>query len=83
MKRAPRPSSGYGKPRGKVSQCRYYLVHILRDWIYSVPTWLSGSLIVVGAVTLSLLALAGFHQFVPLELRRAHNDVAGFILAIV
>jgi Protein of unknown function (DUF4239) len=58
-------------------------VHILRDWIYSVPTWFSGSVIVVGAVTLSLLALACFHRFVPLELRRAHNDVAGFILAIV
>jgi hypothetical protein len=58
-------------------------VHILRDWIYSVPTWLSGSMIVVGAVTLSLIALACFHRFVPLELRRAHNDVAGFILAIV
>jgi hypothetical protein len=58
-------------------------VHILRDWIYNVPTWLSGSAIVLGAVALSLLALACCHRFVPLELRRAHNDVAGFILAIV
>jgi hypothetical protein len=58
-------------------------VHILRDWIYSIPTWLSGSIIVFGAVATSLLALACFHRFVPAELRRAHNDVAGFILAIV
>jgi len=58
-------------------------VHILRDSLYSVPTWLSGSLIVVGAVGISLAALACFHRFVPAEVRRAHNDVAGFILAIV
>jgi Protein of unknown function (DUF4239) len=58
-------------------------VHILRDWIYSIPTWLTGSIIVFGAVAISLLALACFHRFVPTELRRAHNDVAGFILAIV
>jgi hypothetical protein len=48
-----------------------------------MPTLLSGSVIVVTAVVLSWLALACFHQFVPAELRRAHNDVAGFILAII
>jgi hypothetical protein len=58
-------------------------VHILRDWLYSVPIWLSGSVIVFAAVALSLVALACFHRFVPVEVRRAHNDVAGFILAIV
>jgi hypothetical protein len=61
----------------------FFLVDTLRDWIYSLPTWLSGSFIVFGAVALALLGLISFHQFVPLELRRAHNDVAGFILAIV
>jgi hypothetical protein len=60
-----------------------YSVDTVRDWIYGMPTWLSGSLIVVTAVVLSWLALACFHQFVPAELRRAHNDVAGFILAII
>ena len=58
-------------------------MHILRDWLYSVPTWLSGSIIVFGAVATSLVALACFHRLLPAELRRAHNDVAGFILAIV
>jgi Protein of unknown function (DUF4239) len=72
------PSRGDAK-----SRCDLLLVHTLRDWIYSVPTWLSGSIIVVGAVMLSLLALTCFHRFVPSELRRAHNDVAGFILAII
>jgi Protein of unknown function (DUF4239) len=48
-----------------------------------MPTWLNGSLIVLIAVALSLLGLTCFHYFVSAELRRAHNDVAGFILAIV
>lgn len=75
---------GVGIPQGETnSQCDHRLVHTLRDWIYSLPTWLSGSVIVLLAITLSLLGLACFHRFVPSELRRAHNDVAGFILAIV
>jgi hypothetical protein len=40
-------------------------------------------MIVLGAVLASLLGLTCFHHFVPSELRRAHNDVAGFIIAIV
>jgi hypothetical protein len=58
-------------------------VDLLRDWLYGMPTWLSGSLIVFTAVALSMLGLTCFHYFVPTELRRAHNDVAGFILAVV
>jgi hypothetical protein len=58
-------------------------VHALRDWIYSTPTWLSGTVIVLGAVAISLLALTCFHRFVPPDIRRAHNDVAGFIVAII
>jgi hypothetical protein len=58
-------------------------VHSLLDWIYSTPTWLSGTIIVLGAVAISLLALTCFHRFVPPDIRRAHNDVAGFIVAII
>ena len=58
-------------------------MHSLRDWIYSTPTWLSGTIIVLGAVGISLLALTCFHRFVPSDIRRAHNDVAGFIVAII
>jgi hypothetical protein len=58
-------------------------VNTLRDWIYACPTWLSGSIIVSGAIFVSLFGLAIFHRFVPAELRRVHNDVAGFIIAIV
>jgi hypothetical protein len=58
-------------------------VNTLRDWIYACPTWLSGTIIVFGAVFVSLVGLTIFHQFVPSELRRVHNDVAGFIIAIV
>ena len=42
----------------------FFLVDTLRDWIYGLPTWLSGSIIVFGAVTLALLGLIIFHQFV-------------------
>ena len=55
----------------------------LRDWIYLTPTSISGTIIVLGAIAISLLALTCFHRFVPLDVRRAHNDVAGFIVAIV
>jgi hypothetical protein len=58
-------------------------VHALRDWIYSQPTSLVGTVIVLGAVLVSLIGLTCFHRFVPHELRRVHNDVAGFIIAIV
>jgi len=42
----------------------FFLLDTLRDWIYGLPTWLSGSIIVFGAVTLALLGLIIFHQFV-------------------
>lgn len=56
---------------------------MLRDWFYSHPTWLNGSTIVFSAVFLSLVSLTCFHKLVPWETRRVHNDVAGFIIAIV
>jgi hypothetical protein len=58
-------------------------VDTLRDWIYSIPTWLTGTIIIVGAIAISLLGLTCLHRFVPAHVRRAHNDVAGFIVAII
>jgi hypothetical protein len=55
----------------------------VRDWIYSHPTWINGCIIVLGAVFASLVSLTCFHKLVPWEIRRVHNDVAGFIIAIV
>ena len=53
------------------------------DWIYNHPTWLWGSLLVGGAALLACVGLAVFHRFVHVETRRAHNDLAGFSIAII
>jgi hypothetical protein len=53
------------------------------DWIYDHPTWMWGNILVWGAVAISCLGLAVFHRFVRVEVRRAHNDVAGFMIAII
>src|SRR4029077_8279259 len=53
------------------------------DWIYNHPTWLWGSILVVGAVALSSLGLAIFHPFVDHRVRRSHNDLAGYTIQII
>jgi hypothetical protein len=53
------------------------------DWIYNNPTWLWGSTLVCGAVLLACLGLALFHPFVDVKVRRTHNDLAGFSIAII
>ena len=56
---------------------------MITDWIYNNPTWLLGLVIIGLATSLSGLGLIIFHRFVHLEVRKAHNDLAGFIIAIV
>ena len=53
------------------------------DWIYNNPTWLWGSVMVGGFVATSCLGLAIFQRLVHLDVRRAHNDLAGFTVAII
>ena len=53
------------------------------DFIYSVPTWVIGLAIMAISVGGSLAGLLVFHHYVPVSVRRAHNDVAGFIIAVV
>ena len=53
------------------------------DWIYNHPTWLWGNILVWGAAALACLGLAAFHRFVHVDVRRAHNDLAGFTIAII
>ena len=53
------------------------------DWIYDHPTWLWGNILVWGAAAVSCLGLAIFHRFIHLDVRRAHNDLAGFSIAII
>jgi len=56
---------------------------MLTDWIYDEPTWLVGSAIVAASVLVSCAGLFAVHRLVDVELRRSHNDVAGFMIAIV
>jgi hypothetical protein len=53
------------------------------DWIYNHPTWLWGTILVCGATLLACLGLALFHPLVDVKVRRAHNDLAGFSIAII
>jgi len=56
---------------------------MIRDWIYNHPIWLTGGIIVALSVLLASLGLYVFDRFVHLSLRSRHNDVAGFLIAIV
>lgn len=53
------------------------------NWIYSHPTWLWGTGLVVAVTLLSCLALVAIHRAVDVELRRKHNDVVAASMAIV
>ena len=56
---------------------------MLNEFIYNNPTWLWATLVVVFFVGLSCLGLAVFHRLVHLEMRKAHNELAGFTVAII
>jgi Protein of unknown function (DUF4239) len=53
------------------------------DWLESLPTWGAGIVIVGGFVALSLLVGFIVARTTSEEVRRAHNDLAGFILAVI
>jgi hypothetical protein len=53
------------------------------DWIYDYPTWLWGTIMVVLFSGGACVGLAIFHRLVHLELRKAHNDLAGFTVAVI
>lgn len=53
------------------------------DWIYNNPTWLWGTILMMLATGGASLGLFVFHRLVHVELRRAHNDLAGFTVAII
>jgi hypothetical protein len=56
---------------------------MLADWIYGHPLWLTGTLIVGCSVLVSCAGLAVVGRFVPVAVRREHNDVVGPTIAIV
>ena len=53
------------------------------DWIYNNPTWLWGTILVALFTGASCSGLAVFHRLVHVDVRKAHNDLAGFTFAIV
>jgi hypothetical protein len=56
---------------------------MLRDWIYNHPTWEVGTVIIALSVLASWVGLFVFNRFVHVSIRSRHNDVAGFIIAII
>src|ERR1700730_6808677 len=56
---------------------------LLPHLVYDPPIIIVTLLVVGGSLLSSLLLLLVFHRFLPVDLRSAHNDVAGFTIAIV
>jgi hypothetical protein len=53
------------------------------QWLCMIPTTLAVCIAVFGSAALSVAGLLAFHYTVPHKLRSLHNDLAGFLLAIV
>jgi len=56
---------------------------MLTDWIYNNPTWLWGSVLIGLAAGGAGLGLLIIHQLVHIDVRRAHNELAGFLVAVI
>ena len=53
------------------------------DWIYNNPTWLWGTVLVAIFTAVSCARLLVFHGLVHVSVRKAHNDLAGFTIAVI
>jgi Protein of unknown function (DUF4239) len=56
---------------------------MLVDWLYTSPTWLSSIVIMVVAEVLAIGVLLIAHSIISVEFRRQHNDLTGFVIAVV
>ena len=56
---------------------------MILDWIYSTPTWLWGTVVVITLDGAACIGLVIFHRLVHLEVRRAHNELTGFTVAVI
>jgi hypothetical protein len=54
---------------------------MITDWIYNNPAWLWGALLAGLAAGSASLGLLVVHRLVHVEVRRAHNELAGFLVA--
>jgi Protein of unknown function (DUF4239) len=48
-----------------------------------LPQWLAVPVIVGSVVLISIIGFLAVHRLVPIEIRKLHNDVAGFVYAVV
>jgi len=53
----------------------------LAAYLLSLPPWLTIGLLVMVAVSFSILGFLVVHRYVPVKVRQIHNDVAGFVFA--
>jgi hypothetical protein len=51
--------------------------------IYNNPTWLWGTILVGLAAGIGGLGLLVVHRLEHIEVRRAHNELAGFLVAVI
>jgi hypothetical protein len=56
---------------------------VILDLIYNSPTWLWGTIVILLITGVSCGGLALFHWMVHLELRRTHNELTGFTVAVI
>lgn len=56
---------------------------MLANWVYNHPIWIVGSVVVVLFVLVSCIGLVIVHRLVPVKLRRSHNEIVGFTIAVV
>jgi len=56
---------------------------MIADWIYNNPTWLWGTILVGLAAGGAGIGLVIVHYLVHIDLRRAHNELAGFLVAVI
>jgi hypothetical protein len=57
--------------------------HALGSWLSGLPTPIAVAIGLLGGAGVSVILLLLAHRLLPHQLRRSHNDVSGFILAIV
>lgn len=56
---------------------------MILDFIYGTPTWLWGSILVILLDSLACMGLFLFHRMIHIDVRRAHNDLTGFTVAVI